>query len=229
MIATVTIADVGLRVALRTVFGRPKVGAVPGLRWADVVVLAELASRRPPQVGRVGLLALWEDEAAADEFGRSHPVGQRLAGGFHATLRPVRAFGSWPGLPPDVPSTRAVPYEGPVVVLTLGRLRWPQLVRFLRTSRPAEKSAVDAPGLLWATASARPPVFATVSLWQDSRSTAAYAYAQQRPQHSAAIDEQMRKDFHHESAFIRFAPISSRGSLDGRNPLSESTAAALAT
>ena len=227
MIATVTIADVGVGGAVRTVLGRPKAGAVPGLRWADVVVLAELASRRPPQLGRVALLAFWDDEAAAAEFGRTHPVAERLAGGFHAVLRPLRAFGSWPGLPADVPSTRAVPHDGPVVVLTLGRLRWPQLVRFLRTSRPAEKSAVDAPGLLWATASARPPQFATISLWQDSRSTAAYAYAQQRPQHKAAIDEQMRKDFHHQSAFIRFAPISSRGSLPGRNPLSESTAAAL--
>ena len=228
MIATVTIADLPRLGAVRALWSRPKPGSVPGLRWANLPLMLPLASLRPPKLRRVGLLAFWDDETSAEEFHRTHPVAQRLAGGFHATLRPLRAFGTWPGLPTDIPSTRAVPHEGPVVVFTLGRLRPTQLVRFLRTSAPAEKAALAADGILWGMASARPPFVATVSMWEDSRSAAAYAYAQQRPQHSDAIVEQQRKDFHRESAFIRFAPISSAGSLDAPIPLPETTVTRLA-
>src|SRR5439155_1085061 len=81
----------------------------------------------------------------------------------------LRGHGAWPGLPPDLPAARAVPHDGPVVVLTLGRLRLSQVVRFLRASRPAEKSAVEASGMLWGTAAARPPFVATISLWEDTK------------------------------------------------------------
>jgi hypothetical protein len=108
------------------------------------------------------------------------------------------------------------------VVFTLGQLRPSQAVRFLRASRPAERAARDASGMLWGTASARPPLFATVSIWADSQAAAAYAYASQRPQHSDAIAAQEREDFHRRSAFVRFAPIKASGSLDGPNPLPDS-------
>jgi hypothetical protein len=223
VIATVDLADVGVGGTLRTLARRPRPDDIPGLRWADAVVLAQLASSRPPAVRRAGLLAFWDDEGSADAFATAHPVGRRFAHGFHATLRPLRAFGSWPGLDPEIPAGRAVPHEGPVMVLTLGRLRPSQLLRFLKASRPAEKAALDDPGMLWGTASARPPFFATVTAWESSQAAAAYAYARQRPQHSDAITEQQRKDFHRRSAFIRFAPVRLTGALGGPNPISPAT------
>ena len=219
MIATVDVADLGAVGTLRALLRRPDNRSVPGLRWANVAVLAPLATTRPPALRRAALLAFWEDEGAAHEFTETHPVGRRFAGGFHACLRPLRAFGSWPGLPPEVPSARAVSHDGPVVVFTLGRLRLSQTVRFLRTSRPAERAARASSGMIWGTAAARPPFVATISIWSSSEATAAYAYGQQRPQHSNAIAAQQRKDFHRQSAFVRFAPIHVRGTLDGANPL----------
>src|SRR5947207_2842753 len=113
MIATVDVADLGAAGTLRTLMRRPAVGSVRGLRWADAAVLAPLGTTRPPGLRRAALFAFWDDEDAAADFAKSNPVGQRFKDGLHATLRPLRAFGAWPGLPADVPDTRAVPHEGP--------------------------------------------------------------------------------------------------------------------
>ena len=220
MIVTVDIADVGIARTVRTFARRPSPDDVTGLRWADAAALVPLATMRPPSLRRVALIAFWDDEDAAEGFRREHPVGRRFAAGLHATLRPIRAFGHWPGLAADIPDSRAVPSEGPVVVVTLGRLRLSQIFRFLRASRPAERAATEASGLLWGSAAARPPFLATISVWEDSRSAATYAYGRQRPPHNDAITAQQRKDFHRESAFIRCAPVHVDGQLDGTNPLS---------
>jgi hypothetical protein len=219
MIVTVQLADVGPIGAVRAVLRRPKPGVTPGLRSADVALFAPLALTGPPPVGRAGLIAFWDDEVAFERFLDDDPIAQRFAGGFQARLRPLRAHGSWPGLPPDVPRSRTVPHAGPVVVLTLGRLRISQAIRFLRTSRPAERAAVADDGMLWGSAAVRPPFVATVSLWRDAEATKAYAYGGERPAHSNAIRAQQRKDFHRTSAFVRFAPIHVEGALGGKNPL----------
>jgi hypothetical protein len=174
-----------------------------------------------PQFGRVGLVAFWEDAEAVERFIADHPVAERLAGGWRATLEPLRAHGAWPGLPSSVPAERATEYAGPSVVLTLGRLRLRRSVEFFRTSNRAERSVVKAPGLVWATALARPPFVATCSLWDSTRSLMTYAYGHADPGHPDAIAVGAAKPFHVRSAFIRFRAISSEGSLDGgRNPMS---------
>ncbi len=222
MIATLHLVDLGPIGAARSVLRRPRPADAPGLRSAEVALLAPLALSGPPPLGRAGLLAFWDDEASVDRFLDVHPIGRRFSGGFEARLRPLRAFGTWPGLPADVPSTRAVPHEGPVVVLTISRVRMMQVARFLRTSRPAEEVALADEGMIWATAALRPPVMATISIWQTTRDVVAYAYGRQRPAHPAAITEKERKDFTRESAFIRFAPERVEGALVGSNPLAAS-------
>jgi hypothetical protein len=138
-------------------------------------------------------------------------------------LEPLRAFGSWPGLDADVPRSRRVDYTGPAVVLTLGRVRFSQLWRFLRASAKAEAATANAPGLLWATAMARPPFVSTCSVWEDSNAIAAYAFDDPDAGHPSAIRQGQAKPFHHQEAFIRFRPVSVSGSLDGTNPLPEGT------
>ena len=219
MIATVQLADLGPVGTTRAVMRRPKPDDMPGLRSAEVAVFAPLAATGPPPISRAGLIAFWDDDDAFDRFLDDHPIGRRFSGGFQTRLQPLRAYGSWPGLPADVPSSRAVRHDGPVIVLTLGRLRISQARRFLRTSRPAERAAAAHSGMIWGSAAARPPFVATVSIWQDAQATATYAYGRQQPAHSEAISEQQRKDFHRQSAFIRFAPTRMEGSLHGLNPL----------
>lgn len=204
MIATLDVADIGILATLRSLRRRPTPAEVPGLQWLDVASAVPLATRRPPGLRRAVLLAMWDDEDTAAAFAGTHPLAEQFAhGGFHAVLRPLRAFGTWPGLPDDVPRSRLTQHDGPVIVTTLGRLRLSHTLRFLRASRPAERAAIKADGFVWATAAARPPFLSTVSAWSSDEAAAAYAYADAHAGHPRAIARQRRKDFHHESAWRR--------------------------
>jgi hypothetical protein len=188
-----------------------------------VAVCAPLrASLLPaPAFGRVGLVALWDREDDLDRFLDSHPAAARLAGGWRVRLAPLRAHGSWPGLPGDLPPGRVTDHAGPAAVLTLGRLRLTRAPRFVRTSAVAEGRVVAAPGLTWATGMARPPFVGTCSLWESTAALTEYAYGRDERAHPDAISEDRSRPFHHRSAFVRFRPYRSEGRLDGKNPLDE--------
>jgi hypothetical protein len=222
-IASVHVADVGVGRAISMMRGAPRPGAVDGLCHANIGIAAPLSAKAlpAPAIGRVGLIAFWDDDAALDRFLADHPLAAKLADGWHVRLEPQRAFGSWPGLAASIPSARATDYDGPVVALTFGRLRFTQAPRFLRTSAKASGAAKSAPGLIWGTALTRPPFMATCSLWESTRAVSTYAYGHGQPAHSNAIDVDKAKPFHHESAFVRFRPYAAHGHLDGRNPLPE--------
>ncbi len=223
MLASVHVADVGPRAAVEVLRNPPRPDAVPGLRHANVAVCAPLSASvlPPPAIGRVGLIALWDDEDALDGFLGRHPLAATLAPGWRVRLAPLRAYGSWPGLPGDLPSARATEHQGPAAVLTLGRLRLTQAARFLRTSAKASGRALLAPGMLWGTAMARPPFVATCSLWESTRALSTYAFGHVEPAHADAIAADRAEPFHHQSAFVRFRPYGSEGHLDGKNPLAQ--------
>ena len=108
MRASVHVADVGLRSALALTRKPPAAGSIPGLRNAEVGIAAPLsASLLPkPQFGRAAFVGFWEDDDAIDRFVAEHPLAAQFASGWQTRLEPLRAFGSWPGLPPEVPSAR---------------------------------------------------------------------------------------------------------------------------
>jgi len=219
MMASVHVSDVGVAKAITTLALASRLRHVEGLRHANVGIAAPL-SRSPlrrPQPGRLGLVAFWDSDEALTAFETSHPLAKSFNGGWSARLAPLRAFGHWPGLADDVARSRAVDDDVPVVVVTLGRLRMSQAPRFFRTSARAEGAAIEAPGLLWATALALPPFVCTVSVWRSARESATYAYAHADAAHPAAIAADRRKAFHHEEAFVRFRPLAVRGALNGRN------------
>jgi hypothetical protein len=222
MRASVHVADVGARWGLALTRKPPPAGSIAGLRNAEVGVAAPLSAALlpKPQFGRAAFIGFWDDDESIDRFVAEHPLAVRFASGWQVRLEPLRAFGTWPGLPPEVPSARSVEHDGPVVVVTLGRLRASQAVRFFRATAKAEGAVVNAPGLLWATGIARvPKIVATCSLWESSKAAATYAYGHREPAHSDAIAASEAKAFHHQQAFIRFRPYDLQGHLDGRNPL----------
>jgi len=222
MIASVHLADVGVASALAITRKAPPAGSIAGLCHSDVALAAPLSGSilPSPQLGRVGLIAFWEGDDPLDGFLGDHPLAAKLSSGWHVRLAPLRAYGTWPGLPLDTPTRRDVDYDGPVAALTLGRPRASQLIRFLRTSAKAEASVVVAPGLTWATGLARPPsLVATCSLWDSTRALSTFAYGHRDPAHPDAIATGEAKPFHHQQAFIRFRPYNSQGQLQGRNPL----------
>jgi hypothetical protein len=223
VVASVQVADIGVRRALGLLRRVPKAGSIPGLRQANVAVAAPLRSAGGgpplPTPGRVAFISFWESDDDLSRFLEEHRIAARLAGGWHARLDPLRAFGTWPGLPEGISRSRTTEYDGPTVVLTLGRLRLPRVVRFLKTSKAAEVAATASPGMLWGTALARPPFVSTCSLWESTHAAAAYAYGQGDAGHPRAIEVDRAKPFHHQSAFVRFRPYVMAGSLGGANPL----------
>ncbi len=228
MLASVHIADLGPRRTLATVTQRKSQLTAPGLRNAQLAFGARLGGSllTKPIFGRAALIAFWDDDAAIDRFLAESPIAQTFAGGWHVRLEPLRTWGSWPGLPEDVPKARNVEHEGPVAVLTMGRTRVNRLPAFLRASGKAEAAFADASGLKWASALVRPPFVATCSLWESSDASRAYAFSAGHA-HNDAIAKGRAKPFHHQEAFIRFRPYGSVGHLDGRNPLPDSVVAGI--
>lgn len=222
MIVSVNIANVGVRHALSLLARPPRPAAVPGLRHAEVGITAPLSGslRKSPSFSRIGVVGFWEDEPALDAYLADDPRHDGFAAGWSARLSPLRAHGSWPGLDPDVPATRVIPHDGPVVVLTLGRVRVGQAPRFFRASAKAEAATATAEGLIWSTGLARPPFVATCSLWESTAAAVAYAYGTGSTAHPEAIRAGNTKPFHKREVFIRFRVLGAAGGLIGKNPLS---------
>lgn len=223
MIASVHLADVGARSALTLSRTAPAPGWIPGLRRAETGIAAPLGSSLlpTPQFGRAALYALWDDDAVLDRFLAAHPLAAKYASGWHVRLRPLRAFGTWPGVPAGITNARHVDHDGPVAVITMGRLRASQAMRFLRASAKASEAALAAPGLLWTTGVANPPPLfvSTFSLWESSRASSTYAFGAKDAAHPDAIANGEQEPFHHQQIFIRFAPYDAHGALEGKNPL----------
>ena len=223
MIVSVHLADLGVRRSVALV--RPGNQAVdaPGLRYAESAGLASLASTTPPIPPRgVALIASWDDDAALDAFLASHPLAEKLSGGWHVRLEPKRIVGKWPEMP-GLPE-KEIPMEPgeAAVVLTLGRPRLLRFGRFMRTSRPAEKLAVGHPALVAGTAMARLPRFvSTFTIWRTVSEMRDYALGRPDKRHFNALREDRRKTFHHQEAFVRFRPYASHGQWGGRDPLAE--------
>jgi hypothetical protein len=228
VIVSVHIADVRPREAAEVLLRPPKPACVPGLTYVETTTTAPLgAPLLPPrQLGRVGMIAAWENDAALEHFSRLHPIARHFAGGWQVRLRPLHVFGAWAGMP-GLPA-RALPVEDeePVGVLTLGRLRLRRIAAFRRSAGPAEADAIANPALLAGTGMACPPrLVATFTLWRGAGAMRAYAGSVGGP-HRAAVQADRAKAFHHESAFVRFRPYASSGSWDGRDPLAGLSGAA---
>ena len=222
MIVSVHLADVSPRTALRLLRSKPDPAAVPGLRYLETTTTAPLGGHLLPRPtpGRVGLLAAWEDDQALEDFLAGHPLAAQVAHGWHVRLQPTHIFGAWSQLPGLLAEEQPMDDAEPAAVLTIGRLRLSQTVRFLKASAAAESLAVSNPALLAATGLARPPALvATFSLWRHTAAMRAYAQGDADPRHRAAVQAHAARPFHHESAFIRFRPYAAVGTWDGRDPL----------
>lgn len=216
MIASMHIADVGAGRAPALLRRAPRVGATPGLVYADLLLAARLSAAFLPRLhpGRVALFAVWRDDEALDGFLADDPLARAFVAGRAVRLRPLRVSGSWTGLPDLIDAERSAAPDGPVAVLTYGRLKLHRATAFLRTSARAEADAVGHPGMLSATGLARPPrLVSTFSLW--SSVAAMDDYAHHGAGHAGALRANAERDFHHESIFIRLRPYAIAGDWDG--------------
>jgi hypothetical protein len=199
-----------------------------GLRHAECLALMRLGSPAVSlermQLRRLALFAEWEDESALERFLVDDELGRRLDGGWHVRLQYLRRYGgvaALAGLPVRAGSWDP---EEPIVAVTLARLKLPELPRFLKWGRPVERLVANHPGTTFATAAIRPPrTFSTFTIWRRVRAMTDMVHGRsvvpQADTHAVAMVEQHRRDFHHESAFMRFRPLSEHGTWEGRRLL----------
>jgi hypothetical protein len=228
MLFSAHISDTGSVKALR----RTTPGAeVPGLRSARTGVCAPFTDGAlpKPQPGREALLACWEDEESLDNFLVSHPTGQAFADGWQVRMELFRAVGIWPGIDDDMAQVCrgvATPKVGPMVAITIGTAYLRTVGSFLKVNKGLERQFLVAPNAIWGTAIANIPqrLVATLSIWEDAAAAVSYMRS---GAHGAAVKAHFdpNKDptghtFVTGGGFFGLRPISTRGSLHGRNPLS---------
>ncbi len=219
------LAELPARTSAYAMARPPLASQVPGLLYAEALAYMQLGSPtvspQRMQLRRVAYFARWQDEDALDRFLESHRLGVALSTGWHVRMEFLRRYGMLACLP-DLP-VRAGDWDTaePAVAVTLARLKLPQLPRFLKWGKPVERLVLSHPGTTLALAAMRPPGnFSTFSIWRSIEEMTAMVHGHSdvpnAQVHAAAMREQARHDFHHESSFMRFRPLSEHGQLNGQ-------------
>ncbi len=211
------------RAVLRMASVRPALARLPGLRFAKLLGTGDgrTFTVRDADPRRWGLLAVWDDEAAADALDGGPVTGswRRIADEeWSVRLRPLAARGSWSGREP-FGSPRPQRWDGPVAAVTRARLVLRRAARFWSAVPPVSADLHRAPGLRMAVGIGEAPLGlqGTFSVWDSSAALNAFAY--DRPEHAAVVARTARERWYAEELFARLAVLSSRGTVDGADPL----------
>ena len=197
--------------------------ATPGLRFGKLLGTGDgrTFTARDADPRRWGLLAVWADAAAAEDFGRG-PLPERWRRfadeEWVARLEPLAARGRWSGREPfGAPAPR--PWDGRVAAITRARLVLRRAARFWAAVPPVSADLHRTPGLRMAVGIGEAPVGlqGTFSVWESSAALNDFAY--RRPAHTAVVERTASEGWYAEELFARFAVRSTAGTLGGVDPL----------
>ena len=203
----------------------PTLKKVPGLHFAKLMGSgASNGFGFWPNLNRYGLMAVWDDAAAAEAFFSQHPLWkayqERSAEIWTVHLAPLKSHGLWDGQPafdyaPALPASA----DAPVAVLTRASIRWRNVPRFWRFVEPTSAALAQAVGVRAAIGLGELPIVrqATFSVWESAQAMQEYAYKDVR--HREVIQLTRREKWYGEELFARFRVLGSTGTLDGADPL----------
>lgn len=169
---------------------------------------------------KIIVFAQWENECCLEDFLSGSKLGKRIDKGWHIRLQFLRKWGKLSAL--TVPEASSPDTDGPVVAITLARMRYNEIPRFIRWGRPVEKLVRDHPASPFALASIRyPNTVSTFSIWKTQQDMSAMVYGHSKvakpARHIDAMNERERRDFHFEFTTLRFRPIAEYGHWNGQN------------
>ncbi|MBU2946668.1 hypothetical protein [Zobellia uliginosa] len=211
--------------ALKAFFFSPKAKQTPGLIYAEVMTAMTLGSpifsTSRILVRQIAVFAEWENEEAIDDFLETNGLGKTLAKGWHVRMNYLRQWGRISHFKIPKETRELENSEAPVVAVTLARMQFLQIPRFIRWGRPVEQLVRDHPGTTLALASIRlPRTVSTFSIWKTQKEMTdmvhGYSAVPAPERHEKAMKERDRKDFHIEFTTLRFQPISEHGVWNGK-------------
>jgi hypothetical protein len=211
------------RAVLHMAADRRPLRSAPGLRFGKLLGTGSgrTFTARDADLRRWGLLAVWDDDAAADAFerGRLPERWRRFADEEWAVrLEPLAARGMWSGREPfGTPAPRR--WDGPVAAVTRARLVLRRAARSWSAVPPVSADLHRAPGLRLAVGIGEAPVGlqGTFSVWDSTAALNSFAY--QRQAHTAVVARTASEGWYAEELFARFAVRSTTGTLRGADPM----------
>ena len=208
---------------LRMAADRPALRRAHGLRFAKLLGTGRGLTFTPRDADprRWGLLAVWDDDAAAAAFDHGPVAGRwrRIAEEeLSFRLRPLSSRGRWSGREPfgrPMPQ----PWSGPVAAITRARLVPRKALTFWRAVPPVAADLHPARGLRLALGIGESPIGlqGTFSVWDSAEALNAFAY--RRAAHAAVIERTGTEGWYAEELFARFALLVAPRTVGGRDPL----------
>lgn len=209
--------------ALKSVFF--PINKTKGIIHAETMSAMELGSSifAPTRLfsRTVVVFAQWKNENALKEFLQTNSFGKQLSKSWYLKLKFMRQWGSISHY--DIPRSEIeIPNDTQsVVAVTLARMKYTEIPRFLRWGRPVEKLVRDHSGTTLSLASIRyPNLISTFSIWKSKKEMSEMVHGHSKMEnakrHSNAMKERNRKDFHFEFTTLRFLPISEHGTWNGK-------------
>lgn len=167
---------------------------------------------------KICLFAQWENEETLNQFITNNKIGKLLNTGWHVRLRFIRQWGHFSNFKIPTEESIEVPNEDPVIAVTLAKMKYFEIPRFLKWGRPVEKLVRDHSGTILSLASIKyPNLISTFSIWKSQKEMSDMVFGHSKmpkPQrHLNAMKERDRKDFHFEFTTLRFIIISEHGEL----------------
>ena len=175
-----------------------------------------------PDWSTYSLLAVWEDEAAAERFLATNLMDlyrEKTRETWTVFMKNIVAKGKWSGHNPFEASTSLNPENPLIAVITRATIKVKKLIPFWRYVPTSHLKLRGNEGLIYSNGIGEVPVIqmATFSIWKDKASLMNFAYKSR--EHDVAIQKTRELDWYSEEMFTRFQPYKSVGTWGGRNPL----------
>lgn len=199
---------------------------VNGLIHADIMSAMKLGSSifhiNRLMNREIAVFAQWENQAALDDFLSNHSFGKQLKKSWYLVLQFTRQWGSISDYQIPTNTNSTTKEDDLVVAVTLAKMRYSQIPRFLRWGRPVEKQVRDDQASRLSLASIRyPNLISTFSIWNTqldmTNMVRGHSKTEQPTRHRDAMRERNRKDFHFEFTTLRFVPLEEHGSWKGKS------------
>jgi hypothetical protein len=167
-------------------------------------------------IRQVAFFAQWHSEQDLDQFMQNTQLGKLLDKGWYVKLSFVRQWGSISKFKIPENNENSNIEEGSVIAVTIARMKFLQIPRFIKWGRPAEMLVRDHQGTILSLASmSLPNVVSTFSIWKSQKEMTDMVHGHSKmphpKRHSDAMKERNRKDFHFEFTTLRFKLISEHG------------------